>query len=198
MGAVCLLASGCAGTYHNASTSTLYFNQTEEVDGVEFSYKYDVLTERGSRRYARKERRKDIRIVAIQLTNKTDSSLKFSQDIRLYHGDERVYLVDKQVLGKELSQTPLFYFVHLLMSPWLIRERENGDLNTYPVGLILGTGFSFVNVSTAAVANHRFKQDLHMEDPIGKEIEPGETLTGLVGIRDSLYSPLRIRLVEAE
>jgi len=175
---------------------SLQYNNSKKTGGVEFSYKYDVLSERGNKRYAKKEAKTDIRVVAIKLVNYTDRTLIFGTDVKLYQSDREAYLVDPGVVGREIKQTPPLHLLYLLLTPLQLTITQNNQVETYPLGVVLGPGLAVGNMAASATANQKFRQELEYENPIGQEIGPGETFSGLVGIRDVGYNPLTIRVID--
>lgn len=65
-----LFAGGCASTYKPVNPRILNYNYTGNGNGVALSYQYDMLLVRKNKRYAKKEVKKHLRVVAVKVTNR--------------------------------------------------------------------------------------------------------------------------------
>jgi hypothetical protein len=61
-----LFASGCAGTYKPITPRILNYNYTGNGNGVARSYQYDMPLVRKNKRYAKKEVKKNLWVVAVK------------------------------------------------------------------------------------------------------------------------------------
>ena len=78
--AVCLfLFTNCASGYKLINPPALNYNSGNDTEGVSMRYKYDLL----DKKYAKKEVKKDIKLVAISITNNSNRDLTFGKDLRL-------------------------------------------------------------------------------------------------------------------
>ena len=59
---IAILFSGCAMYYRPISPEKLNYNILEKNDGIEFSYRYDVLKERGNKKMGKKELKSSVKI----------------------------------------------------------------------------------------------------------------------------------------
>jgi hypothetical protein len=91
---ILLLTSSCAVSYH--SIGPQYFNYPTPVteDGISVSYKYDVFRSTGNRRYAEKELNQGLHMIAIQITNQSDTTIRLSRDCNFYAGNISVLPLD--------------------------------------------------------------------------------------------------------
>jgi hypothetical protein len=175
----------CAANYKTVRPNALNYNNLSTDSSLTFSYKYDVLMEAGNKRYAKKEQKKNVKVVAVKITNNTSSDLHFNTDIKLYAGLQEAVVVDPVVVHKELKLlTPMRFYVY-----------KNGATTTnLPIGLFLGPGLSIGNMVEAGSSNTRLRNDLLRYNIQNKTIRAGETVTGLVSIRDIGFNPLSIKL----
>ncbi len=151
--------------------------------------------EAGNKRYAKKEDQKGVKLVAVKITNNTTAELNFTKDITLYAGMQPAVLVDPVVVGKELKQTVPTYLFYLLMTPLRFYTASNGEVTSnLPIGLLLGPGLSIGNMVEAGAANKRLRDELLRYNMNNKMIRPGETVTGLIGLRESGFNPLRLQV----
>jgi hypothetical protein len=190
-----VLFSACAANYKTVRPNALNYNNISSDSSLTFSYKYDVLMEAGNKRYAKKEQRKEIKVVAVKITNNTGADLNFSTDVKLYAGMQEAVLVDPVVVHKQLKQTVPTYLFYLLLTPMRFYVAKNGTVTTnIPVGLFLGPGLAIGNMVEASSSNNRLRNDLLRYNIINRTIRPGETVTGLIGLRESGFNPLSLKL----
>src|SRR5690606_13907455 len=101
---------------------------------VDFSYKYDVLRERGNKKYAKKEFSNGVKIVAVKITNNANQSFVFGQHLKIHSNGNPVNLLEPQLMYKELKQGVPIYLLYLLLTPL---QFNSGD-DTTPIGLVIG------------------------------------------------------------
>jgi hypothetical protein len=89
-----------------------------------------------------------------------------------------------------LKQGVPVYLLYLLLTPMNL---YTGD-DVTPIGLVLGPGIAFGNMIGAGGANQNFLKELESFNLMNKSIQPGETLYGIIGIRDSGYNPITIKV----
>jgi len=190
-----ILISSCASSFKSVNPSTLNINTRSDNSDVEFFYKYDVLREKGNKKYSKKELKAGIRLVAIKVTNTTGRTIKFGDNARLYSGDSEIRLWPPDLIHKKIKQTTPLYLLYLLLTPMEFTTSSNGyETNSIPVGYVIGPGLAAGNIAVAATANARLKNELMQFDMLDREIKSGETVYGLVGIPESGFVPLRIVL----
>lgn len=185
--AVSLLAS-CASSYKVIGPNSLNYRTTNEDRNIEFSYKYDVLNERGNRKYAKKESRTGVKVVAVRVTNNSQESFVFGQDLRVHSNGIPINIIEPKVIQQQLKQGVPIYLLYLLLTPL---QLNTGDSST-PIGLAVGPGITVGNMVAAASANSKLLQELENNFLNGQKVDPGETVHGLIGIRDSGYNPLTL------
>ncbi len=177
---LCLLLSACASGYKPIRPKNLTYSSSDSDKGIGFHYRYNVL----AKKYASKEYKKNIRLIAVKLTNDTERNLVFGQDITLaYDNGDPLPVLEKQQVFKTIKQSVPTYLLYLLLTPLnlTITDNATSDTTTIPIGLAVGPGVTAGNMITAGSANKKFKQDLMQYDIQGKLINPGETVYGLIG-----------------
>lgn len=193
--ALAVFVCGCASSYHSISPQTNYFNATETTEAFEFSYRYNVLKEKGNKKYAKKEDKKGLRVVAVKITNTTGHPIKFPEDIALQAGNQDIRLLEPEFIHSKLKQGVPIYLLYLLFTPMkLYTNSSNGDHNSYDIGYLLGPGLTGLNMGIAASANNKFKEELLTYSLANRVIEDGETVYGIIGFQDFGYAPLKIGL----
>lgn len=192
-----LVLCGCASGYRSIRPNSTFYQDSDNYSGLEFSYRMGVLSEHRNKKYAKREDKKGIRVVAVKLVNNTNRPLVVGEDFRFYTGNSELVLIDPSIVHAELKQGVPIYLLYLLMSPiQLYTSDEQGNVRSTPIGLFLGPGIAFGNMLGAGAANQSFLRELLQFSVINKTIEPGNTLFGLIGIRDNGYNPIRLRFAD--
>ncbi|WP_017731833.1 hypothetical protein [Nafulsella turpanensis] len=190
-----LFSTGCASSYHSTHPPSNYFNSTENTDELAFSYRYDVLREKGNKKYAKKEDKKGLRVVAVKITNNTERPLFFPEDFEITSGHQSVYLLEPDYIHSKLKQGVPIYLLYLLLTPMKLYTSNNtGDVTTTEIGYVLGPGITALNMGMAANANNKFKRELLEYNLANQVIEVGETVYGIIGFQSIGYAPLKLKL----
>ena len=192
-----LLLNSCASGYKSINPSSINYVSKNINNAVTLEYKYDLL----DNKYAKKEKSKTVKLIAIKVSNNSDRDLVFGTDISLsYENDATLYLMEKETIYKTLKQSPTSYLWFLLLSPVQISKTEtnsynsSGTTSSFPVGLILGPGIAGGNMIVASSANKKFNADLNDYNINGKTIKKGETVYGLVGINSNNFDAIKIKV----
>jgi len=192
-----LLISSCAVSYRSINPETYNYPTPETEVGVQISYKYDVLRSSGNKRYAEKELKEGLQMIALQISNQTDKTIRLSRDFDLYVGDASVIPLDANVLSKRLKQKVWPYYFYLLMTPltltYTVTTPTTVESGSWPIGYALGPGLTLINVSKASNANRQLLNNLYETDIWDRDILKGETVSGLIGIQNRDVVPIHIR-----
>jgi hypothetical protein len=176
--AIIFVITGCAATYNPIVHQNLAYPGDTGRDGVKMLYEYDVLQSTGNQRYAKKENKRAIHIVAVEIANQTNRVLKFSEDVELYSGNRLIRVLPPDVVFKEIHQVSGLYMLWSLF--WVVISKcENNDCSVIPVPI--GVGIGLINFGTARKANKDWMYDLTQYNMLNKTIQPGETVNGLIG-----------------
>lgn len=200
---ITVVMSGCAGSYHGINPQALAYGYAPRSNAqVQLGYHHNILSEHRNKKFARKEQKKNIQLVAIEVTNNTDRSLTFGQDMQMYSGNIPVVPLDQEITYKSLRQQAPLFLLYLLLSPMQLNttEVQNGQVetNSFPIGLIIGPGLALGNMLVANGNNQGFQQNLNNYDLTNRQIAPGETVYGLVGITKSYTAPLEMRILTVQ
>lgn len=189
-----LLFTSCARTYHVIEPSLYnYENKKTLTDEVSISYYYNVQHQGNNKPYARKERKKHKRLVAIKMVNNSDSVITLSQEnfyIKTSSGRD-IRIIDDVTYTKAIRQYSetfvLFYGLAGISYRW---ESVNGQVSTEltynPIPLIIGIG----NAIYAEISNSKQKQNLANNQIFNKPIHPKSSLYGLIAIEEAGYPEL--------
>lgn len=190
---IILTVSGCAQRYYAIEPSRFVYTTSNDTGAITLNYKYDVVHERKNTKMWKKEMKYNIKLVAVKITNNTDKVVSIGNNIAFYNGSSQVYPIDQIAVKDYLKQSVPSHLWYLLLSP--ITLTINGS-SPIPIGLILGPGISLGNMLVASNANKKFSNELIQYDIINKEINPGETVYGLVGFRNLEYGTLSLKLIK--
>lgn len=194
-----ILWVSCASSYKPIHPETIPFNNLSSDDNVAFSYRYDVLNETNNKKYAKKESKKGIKVVAVSVTNNAGVPVTFGTDIRLYSGNREIIPVAAQTAASELKQSTPIYLLYGLLTFMTFNQTTttNGytKTETTPIGVFIGPPITIGNMVVSGNANKKFKSELMTNDIWGRQIAQGETVKGLLSIAEVGYNPLTIKVV---
>jgi len=190
--------NGCASVYKPINPPLINYTSHDLKDGVSISYKYDVLTEKGNRKYAKKENYKRVKVVSVKITNNTDNIINIGQDFVFYSGDKQIYPLEPIVVKKLLKQSTPSYILYFLLTPLKLNiistnSYETNSVETYSIGYALGPGIALGNMLVAGTANTNFENELYNYNIFNRNIEKGETVYGIIGLKDVGYDPIYIK-----
>jgi hypothetical protein len=188
-----LMLSSCASRYKTINPETVNYGNITQDKNFSLSYKYGVL----QNRYAKKESKKLIRLLAVKMSNNSGRDLVFGKDIKLkYTNNNDLTLVDGNLVYNEVKQGTLIYLLYLLLTPATLKTTTNGiETNSIPIGYALGPGLTLGNMASAGTANGNFRKDLqkYMIES-GSVIKNGETRFGLVALRSDNYDTINVKI----
>ncbi len=184
--------TSCASSYKMIKPKLINYVSKNENKGVKLEYKYDLL----SKKYAKKEVKKGIKLVAVKITNESDKDLMFGREIKLtYENGSEIVAVENTKVFKSLKQSSASYLFYLLLTPMnLYTSSSNGSSNSIPIGLIAGPCLTAGNMITAGSSNKKFKTELLEYNINGTLIKKGEIKYGLVGVKSDSFDALKIKL----
>ena len=176
-----LILFSCASGYQEVEPTTQNFSSSTENNGVLLHYKYNVLSKK---KYKKKAVKKGVNIAAVKLTNNSGKDLIFGKNIKLVNSNGMsLTLLSQEDTYDLIKQKPGFSLFYLLLSGITLTTEDGGSTNSYPVGLVAGTGLALGNFFGAKSANNKFDAELTDFDIIGKTIKNGETAYGLIGLK---------------
>ncbi|MEM0992348.1 MAG: hypothetical protein AAGI49_04885, partial [Bacteroidota bacterium] len=68
-----ILVASCATSYRKIEPNTVKYTAANEDQNIQFGYRYDLLQTKGNKRYANKESKRGIQVVAVEITNNADA-----------------------------------------------------------------------------------------------------------------------------
>ena len=194
-----MFLSSCAASYQAVYPRNLYYAEEVNYDGVDFSYQYDVLKQVGNRKYAKKEDKKGVQIVAVKLTNRTGRPLNFREDLSILSGGAPVGLLQPEVVTQQVKQSVPIYSLYFLLSFMTFNtyDEYGGTKSSTPIGLFVGPPIAIGNMVVAGSANKNFREELLANNLLNRTIADGETVYGLISIGKNGYRPLSLKVKSA-
>jgi len=194
---VCLLVlltlTSCAAFYKVPNEKSFFFQNESNIDNkIEISYLYDIQSLAGNKRYANKERKYNVRTVALRIKNISQDTITLTQqNLYIYAAGKGVTQMAIMPYTKMVKQTIPTYLLHSLWNFFTYRQTTfNGKsetrFNYYPVGTAVG----ILNMAVAAQANTDNRKYLQKKEIFNKPIPPGETITGIVILALRSYETL--------
>jgi len=192
---ITLLLTSCASGYKMINPKNLNYNSNSTNKDVTLNYKYDLL----DKKYAKKETKREVKVVAIKITNHSENDLIFGKDIRLtYENGKELYILEKEKTFNSVKQNTIPYLFYLLLTPMTLNKTTingNGiETSSTPIGFAVGPGLAAGNMIAAGSANKKLKNDLLNYDILGANIKKGETIYGLIGIKSDNYDSIKIKV----
>ena len=195
-----LLGSGCAGSYTAIRPDRIATYQASPAGApLQFGYQFDALRMHGhNKKYVKKEQKKGYHVVAVQIKNTTATEINFSRDAVLYYGDRPIIPVSSSIAAQDMKQGVAIYLLYLLLNVTVggTTTTTNGYTTSSTQGTFIPTG-PFIaggNMLGAGLANKNFSRELEQYDLTNRNIRPGETVYGLLCLRESNVAPLRLEL----
>ena len=192
--AFALFLTGCAAVYKPIIPTDIYYLSKIEDKSVTLEYEYSLLP----RKYAKKEIKNNIRLVALRITNHSGQDLVFGENVKLYfNNNTEITMLDKDQIYSSLRQKSEFYLFYLLLLPLQIKPDNIGNQPTksIPIGLGIAPGLAAGNIILARSANSKFKKELNQYYlPKGAILKSNTTVYGLIGIRTKNYEGLLIKV----
>jgi hypothetical protein len=184
--------TSCAGSYKPIVPERLSYGSTSTSDGIEYSYQHGILAHTKNKKYANREMKRAVKLMAVELTNKTDHTINFRRDVKIFMGDKLVLPVEPAVVHQQLRQPAGLYMLWSLLWVVVTKCEGEGDCSStpLPVGLIIGIG----NTSVASSSNKKFLTELNVNSILDREIAPGETVQGLLGISSETTGSISLKL----
>ena len=185
--------TNCASGYKTIAPKSINYISIDQTDDVILEYKYDLL----NKKYAKKEIKKGVKLVAIKITNNSDRDLMFGRDVKLtYENGAEIFVMDNDKVFMSLKQSPASYLWYMLLTPLnLYTTDSKGQQNSStPIGLVIGPGLAGGNIIAASSANKNFKTEMLEYNIYGTVIKKGETQYGLIGIKADSFDALKLEL----
>lgn len=193
--ALTTLTTSCAGSYAPIRPQRIATYTSSPTAGpVDMAYQYDALHLGGSnKKYVKKEGKRGYHVAAVRVTNNWDRELNFSRDLVLLSGDRPVIPVPATGAAHDMEQGVAIYLLYLLLNFQVgstrdIRTGATSGGTFIPTGPFIAIG----NMLGASLANINMRKEFESFDLTNRTIKPGETVYGIITLREVL--PMRLVL----
>lgn len=191
------LTTGCAGSYTRIQPQRIATYISSPSSGpVAMAYQYDVLRlNGGNKKYLKKETKRGYRVAAVRVTNNWDRDVNFSNDLTLLLGDRPITPIPGVIAARDMRQGVAIYLLYLLVNPTIGAKTDpmTGKISggtTLPLGPFIAGG----NMLAAGSANGNMRKEFAAYDLTNRTLKPGETVYGIVSLRELSVAPLRVEL----
>lgn len=191
--ALIFILGACAQRYHSVNPTKIALSASNIPEEITLNYRYDILRENGNKKISKNERRNNIKLVAVKITNNTDQVINLSKNAAFFSGSSMLVPIEPISLKNKLRQSVPSYLFYLLLTP--LTFTFNGS-DPFPIGLFVGPGLTGANMLDAGIANKKLYTELIQYDILNRDIQQGETVYGLVGFGNIDYSPLTIKITK--
>ncbi|MGM0588011.1 MAG: hypothetical protein ACQETE_06345 [Bacteroidota bacterium] len=190
---VAFVVSSCAGSYNSMNPTMMHYEAKTNGNQIETSYRYNILQENENKKYAKKEFKGSAKMVAVKITNNTNESFVIGKDKHIYSGNTMISDTNSEHVISSLDQTAAGYLLFLLLTPMKLTVQKGGQKpEVTSIGYVIGPGLTLINMIRASSANTSFEQDLKKYNLVGKRVEPGQTVYGLV-VKNGPMDPISVK-----
>ncbi|WP_207425622.1 hypothetical protein [Pedobacter sp. SYSU D00535] len=198
--AACALMCSCAASYKSVYPESIaYVRDNSSPKGVDVGYHHNVLAEKGNKKNHRKELKTGTQLVAVKITNNTDTVLELYKNFNLYSGESPLNVVPLDRTFIQLKQQPAWYLFYCLLTLSTTTSTStsgpyttyDSKVNVYPIGIPI----ALLNIIIASSANKKFKEEMVKYSPNNKTIKKGETAYFLLGITSTTFQPISLRMM---
>jgi len=182
----------CASGYKPILPQQMSYGKLQSEGEINYTYRYNVLTDTKNKKYANKETNKGVKLVALQIENISDQEIILREHAKFYMGDKNILVLDPRQFQQQVKQPGGLYMIWSVL--FLTINRCEGFECTaipIPLGFVIG----LLNWSTASRANKNLLSELIGNNILDRRIAPGEKSTGLIGVVSDELLPLEIRIV---
>ena len=182
-----ILVTGCAGSYTPIRPERIATYQASAANApIDFGYQFDALRLHGrNKKYLKHEAKKGYHVAAVRVTNRTGRELNFSRDLDLIYGDRPITPVAAPTAARDLRQGVAIYLLYLPLT-----FTPAAGSTPFPIGPFIAGG----NMLGAALANGNLRKEFETFDLTNRTIKPGETVYGILSLRETAVAPMRLEL----
>jgi hypothetical protein len=188
--------SGCAAIYNPIEPAYLNYELAGNYQGLKLSYRYGILAELNNKRFAKKESKNKLQVIALKIENTTDRSFVFDKDFVFASENQPLVLMENQKVAQLLKQKtwPSLAFLLLALAPQV--ETTNGaSVADFPVGQVAGPMLAIGNIIVKVNSNKQFQSELAYHSINAKEIKPKETAYAIITIAAESPMPIEVKFI---
>jgi len=201
---VCTLLMGCAASYKSLNTESIpYIKDNSSAANVFVEYHHNVLAEARNKKYHKREINKGIQLVALKITNNTETDLEYNRNFQLYNGQTVINVLPVNTVHSQLKQQSPLYLLYLLLSFMNVTTSSttttgstinSSDVHVYPIGLVVGPAIALGNLAVASSANKKFEAEMIGHSIFNRVIKKGETAYFIIGVNSTMFQPISLKL----
>ena len=135
-------------------------------------------------------------MIAVKITNNTDSIINVGKNVAFYSGQNQIFPMEPMVIKESIKQIVPGYLPYLLLTFTNLYVSDGTSTETYPIGLGLGPVITIGNMAVAGSANKNMLNELYEYNILSRDIQKGETVYGIIGVRDMGYSPISVKMIK--
>lgn len=180
---IVFLLPSCASYYRAIGPERINYPPSANSEKLDFSYRYDVLRDAGNKKFVKNEFKRNTKIVAVKLTNNSDTTINISKDVSFYSGASKIFLLYPLEIKMRIQQSSMAYGWYFL-----------GCMSFDPLDLAVFGGIGVGNMIVAGEANKNLLNELVKYDITTKELKKGETIIGIIGFEALHFDPLSVKL----
>lgn len=196
--AACALMCSCAASYKSIYPESIaYIKDNSSAKGVEVGYHHNILPEKGNKKNHRKELKSGVQLIALKITNNTDTVLELNKNFLLHSAESPLNVVPIDRTFFLLKQQPTWYLFYCLLtfstysSTTTSGFSNTSDVNIYPIGVPI----ALYNIIVASSANKKFKEEMIKYSPNNRAIKKGETAYFIIGINSTTFQPISLKMI---
>jgi hypothetical protein len=189
-----VLMSSCAAIYNPIEPSYLSYELAGNYNGLKLSYRYGILAELNNKRYARKESKQKIKLVAVKIENTSNQTLVVGSDFNLISNGQAIEFIKSAEAYQKLKQKnwPALGFLLLALTP-PVQTTNGASVADFPLGMVAGPMLAAGNIFVAINANKQFQSELQSNTILGSTIKPQETIYGIIVLNSDQENPIEIK-----
>jgi hypothetical protein len=189
-----VLMSSCAAIYNPIEPSYLSYELAGNYNGLKLSYRYGILAELNNKRYARKESKQKIKLVAVKIENTSNKALVIGSDFNLTSNGQAIEFIKSAEAYQKLKQKnwPALGFLLLALTP-PVQTTNGASVADFPLGMVAGPMLAAGNIFVAINANKQFQSELQSNTILGSTIKPQETIYGIIVLNSDQENPIEIK-----
>jgi hypothetical protein len=200
---ILILASlqSCASFYNPVYPKHVKHNMHESVGDISFSYKYDVMSINGNRKYVNRVKEQGYQVVAYKITNNSSDSLVIGKNLVFMSQNEKIMMSDALYTAKPVKQIAAGFLPYLAASFFFlytgaVKSPYSGEIVSYdkkiPIGFIISLPITIGNMIVASNNNTEFYDNIRLNDMNGKMLLPKSSISGLLVFQNETQVPLTI------
>ena len=179
-----LLSTGCASTYKPLNPQSLSYSNEQVIDKLKFAYNDKAFEQTRNRKYIRKAVRKQVNIVAVRITNASNTSINIKSDLVLKADQAKLICIQPENVKRLLRQHSFLYFLGMCgISIVSTSASTVVYFGIYPFNAV----YVLPNFIVAASANKNFLEELSFYNIESMEVPAYSVRYGIL----SYYAPVK-------